>query len=178
MEFFDDGIGEDFTRNSLDRLPRSCLVETVEGNFEVLALANVTDALVAHLAQRAVDGLALRIEDRFLHGRANYTLRVDAGALSSFAMKTAAWFIISELLLILTIVLVFSHWQGNVNFSFSWPLSGSTLSITGGAQGGRVFLALASAILTVATFVAGLIRLFKRSVKVATTSASATTNAS
>lgn len=89
-------------------------------------------------------------------------------------MKTAAWFIISELLLILMIALVFSKWQGSVNFSFAWPLSGCTFNITGGAQGGRVLLAFASAILTIATFVAGVIRLIKGRATAAPSSASAT----
>ncbi len=77
-------------------------------------------------------------------------------------MKTAAWFIISELLLVLMIALVFSNWKGSVNFAFAWPLSGSTLNISGGAQGGRVLLAFACAILTIVAFFAGLIRLIKR----------------
>jgi hypothetical protein len=80
-------------------------------------------------------------------------------------MKTAAWFIVSELLLVLTIVLIFSNWQGSVNFTYAWPLSGSALSITGAEHGGRVLLAFCTAILTLATFVVGIIRLFKPSGK-------------
>ena len=76
-------------------------------------------------------------------------------------MKTAAWFIVSELLLVLTIVLIFSNWQGSVNLSFSSSLSGSAFTITGGAHGGRVLLAIASALLTVATFIVGLVRLVR-----------------
>jgi hypothetical protein len=89
-------------------------------------------------------------------------------------MKTAAWFIISELLLLLMIGLVFSNWHGSVNFAFAWPLSGCTLNITGGAQGGQVLLAFASAILTLATFITGLVRLVKGPSKARATSASAT----
>ncbi len=92
-------------------------------------------------------------------------------------MKTAAWFIISELLLVLMIGLVFSNWKGSVNFSFAWPLSGCTLNISGGAQGGRVLLALGSAVLTVATFIAGLIRLVKGRRQTAPSSTAASSGA-
>ena len=81
-------------------------------------------------------------------------------------MKRAAWFIVSELLLVLTIVLVFSNWKGTSGFSLAWPVSSSTVSINGSEQGGRVLLAFISAILTVVTFFLGLIRLFGREKKV------------
>ncbi len=89
-------------------------------------------------------------------------------------MKTAAWFIISELLLVLMIGLVFSNWHGSVNFAFAWPLTGCTLNITGAAQGGRVLLAFASGILAIAAFGAGLIRLIRRRAVTAPSSSSAT----
>ena len=77
-------------------------------------------------------------------------------------MKRAAWFIVSELLLVLTVVLVFSNWQGTSGFSLAWPVSASKVSINGAEQGGRVLLAFITAILTVLTFFLGLVRLFAR----------------
>ena len=92
-------------------------------------------------------------------------LRISRAGRYLVGMKRAAWFIVSELLLVLTIVLVFSNWNGTSGFSLSWPASSSTVSITGGEQGSRVLLAFISAILTVLTFVLGIIRLFQRDKK-------------
>lgn len=77
-------------------------------------------------------------------------------------MKRAAWFIVSELLMLLTIVLVFSNWHGNVGFNLGWPLNACSVTINGNAQGARILLAFLTALLTITTFLVALIRLFAR----------------
>ena len=77
-------------------------------------------------------------------------------------MKSAWWFAISELLLVLVLVLIFSGWQGNTSFALGWPASSCTINITGGTTGGRVLLAFVFLLLTVGTFVAGLARSIRR----------------
>jgi hypothetical protein len=76
-------------------------------------------------------------------------------------MRSAAWFIVSELLLVLVIVLVFSNWHGTAGFSLGWPMTSSSLTINGEAHGARILLAFVSAILTIATFILGLVKLFQ-----------------
>ncbi len=76
-------------------------------------------------------------------------------------MKTAWLLITSELLLLLTIVCVFSNWQGSVNLQAGDSVASFALSITGGAKGGWIVLAILCLMAALVTFVAGLVRTIK-----------------
>src|SRR5271157_1761083 len=65
--FLDDGVGEDLAGDAIDLGLRVFAADArVERDLEVLALAQIVDALVPHFLQRAVNGFALRVEDTFL----------------------------------------------------------------------------------------------------------------
>ena len=72
-ELFDDGVGEDFAGDALDFGGGGFFVGEggVEGEEEVLALADVGYAGVVHAAERLGDGLALGVEDGTLEGDIN-----------------------------------------------------------------------------------------------------------
>src|SRR5580658_6458329 len=64
---FDYRIGEHFPGNAFNLGLRLFAAQTaIEGKLEILALANIVHAFVAHFLQRALDSLALRIEDTLL----------------------------------------------------------------------------------------------------------------
>src|ERR1700740_2910165 len=66
-ELFDDGIGQNFARNAFDfglsLLPTQ---SSVERKFAVFSLADALEPFVAHFLERAVNRLALGIEDTLL----------------------------------------------------------------------------------------------------------------
>src|SRR5579864_3778527 len=65
--FFNHGIGEDLPRYAFHlRLRLGLAKVVVERELKVLALADITQALVAHLLQRALNGLALRVQNALL----------------------------------------------------------------------------------------------------------------
>jgi len=67
VEFLNDRVGEYFTGDTLDLSLRLVAGETaVERELEILALADVGDCGMAELFQRAVNGLALWVEDSLL----------------------------------------------------------------------------------------------------------------
>src|ERR1700756_4150246 len=73
--FLNHRVGQDFAGNAIDfRLSFVPGEGTVEFEFEVLALAHVCQTFVAHLFQRAFDGLALWIEDALLERNINVGL--------------------------------------------------------------------------------------------------------
>src|SRR5207248_7492319 len=49
-------------------------IASIQDDFEILPLAHVLHAFVTHLAERAVDGLALRIQHRLLERHVNVSL--------------------------------------------------------------------------------------------------------
>src|SRR5580700_3305425 len=80
---FDDRVGEDLAGDAVDLRFGFGLAEfAVERKLEIFALAHIPQSLVAHLLQRALDGLALWIQDTLLerhinvssHGCFNYTV--------------------------------------------------------------------------------------------------------
>lgn len=63
-KFFNHRVGEHLFGDALDFGLGGCFVEAaVEGDLKELALADAAHALVTHLFERAVNGLALRIKD-------------------------------------------------------------------------------------------------------------------
>src|SRR4051795_6855919 len=72
LEFLDHRIAEYFFRHALDFGLRSGLIESaIQRDLKVLALPDLAHALVTHLVERAMDGLALRIEDGLLQRDVN-----------------------------------------------------------------------------------------------------------
>jgi hypothetical protein len=63
-EFFDDGIGEDIFRDTLDLGFGFIAGHAVEIQDEEFSLADILDRGVALRGECALDGLALGIEDR------------------------------------------------------------------------------------------------------------------
>jgi hypothetical protein len=63
VEFFDDGIGEDFAGDLLDFLFGGVFGEAVEIEDEKFALADGFDFGVAEGREGVLNGLALRVED-------------------------------------------------------------------------------------------------------------------
>jgi hypothetical protein len=76
-------------------------------------------------------------------------------------MKNVTFLLVSEALLILFLVLLFSGWKGSVGFNAGWPLSQFSMTISGGASGAMVAGALLSLVLSSVTLVAGLIGMMK-----------------
>ena len=77
VELFDYRIGENFARHALHFGARRIAVEAaVERELKVLALANIGHSLVTHLGQCALNGLALRIKNAFLHRDVNVGFHV------------------------------------------------------------------------------------------------------
>ena len=65
-KFFDHRVGQDVARDPFNLgLGLGFAEAAVKREFEVFSLANVLQALVAHLFKRALDGLTLGIEDAF-----------------------------------------------------------------------------------------------------------------
>ena len=65
--FFDDGVGEDFFGDALDLGAGGFGGEAVsQRKREILALAHRRYLCESDLAQRVLDGLALRVQDRCL----------------------------------------------------------------------------------------------------------------
>ena len=65
-------VGEHFTSDALDFGLRLLTAESaVERKFEILSLTDFFEALVAHLLESTMDGLALRIEDAFFERNVN-----------------------------------------------------------------------------------------------------------
>ena len=63
-ELFDDGVGENLAGDAFDLGLGLGTIEAVfEGEEEVFALADVSDALVVHATERSGYGLALGVED-------------------------------------------------------------------------------------------------------------------
>src|SRR5262249_49398026 len=74
-ELLDHRVGEHFAGDALDLGLGGRLVHAaIQGELKELALANRAHALVAHLAERAMDGFALRIEDGGLEHDSNVSL--------------------------------------------------------------------------------------------------------
>src|SRR5258708_6827314 len=71
-EFLYDRIGQEFPGNPLDLgLSRRLVQCAIEREFKKLPLTDIAHSFVAALAQRSVDGLALRIKDRGLQHDSN-----------------------------------------------------------------------------------------------------------
>src|SRR5277367_3803608 len=71
-KLFDHRVGQHFAGNTLHFGLRFVAAESaIERQFEVLALANFFQTLVAHLLKRTVNGLALGIENAFLERNVN-----------------------------------------------------------------------------------------------------------
>src|SRR5258708_37168470 len=71
-EFLYDRIGQEFPGNPLDfGLCSGFVQRTIEREFKKLSLADVAYSFVTAFAQRAVDGLALRIKDGSLQHDSN-----------------------------------------------------------------------------------------------------------
>jgi hypothetical protein len=70
-------------------------------------------------------------------------------------MKSSVLLAVSDVLLVLVAVFLFSDWKGSVSFSFGSPVSGWTFNIMGGARGVWVLFALFSLLLAAVLFVAG-----------------------
>ena len=64
----DDWVDEDFAGDAVNLYGGLLLREVLQGEEEVLALANVLDALVFHATERVCDGLALGVEDGAFEG--------------------------------------------------------------------------------------------------------------
>src|ERR1700683_1247972 len=82
VKLFHDWVGENFSGDAFDlRLRLLAVQPPLQRKFEILALADLFQTLIAHLLERALDGFALRIENAFLqrdvnvgfHGSCNYT---------------------------------------------------------------------------------------------------------
>ena len=66
-EFLDDRIGQHFSSHARDfRFRLGAGESAVEREFEILSLAHFLEALVSHLLERTLDGLALRIQNALL----------------------------------------------------------------------------------------------------------------
>jgi len=64
-EFFDDRIGEHFTRDPLYfRMSGGCIERIGQTDYKILPLPHVLDSLILHLSKRAVNGLPLRVKNR------------------------------------------------------------------------------------------------------------------
>ena len=77
-------------------------------------------------------------------------------------MKASTFLLISEVLLILAIVLVFSGFHGSTGFNLGWPLSQFEFKIIGEAHGGAVALTFACLLVATVTFVAGVVAMLKK----------------
>ena len=92
-ELFDDRVGEDLAGDALDLgLGMGGITGegVVEGELEVLALADVGDAVVLHAAERAGDGLALSVEHGPLQRDVNMRLHSVIIDLEERAAATSA----------------------------------------------------------------------------------------
>src|SRR3954463_9796573 len=88
-ELFDDRFREHVARDALIFLLRCGLVEpAVQGELEILSLADVGDGGVSHLLERALDCLALGIE----HGLLQRNVDVGFHGSSSIIPASAAAF--------------------------------------------------------------------------------------
>src|SRR5205823_2778274 len=73
-ELFNHRISQHLAGNALHLRLGCGFIASVKYDFEILALPHILHAFVAHLAQRAVDSLALRIEHGFLERHVNVSL--------------------------------------------------------------------------------------------------------
>src|SRR5437762_2566656 len=99
LELLDHGVAENFFRHPFHFGLRGRLVKpAIQRDLEILALAHVAHAFVTHLVERAVDGLALRIEDSLLqrdvnvgfHGWIDYKSRAALWTSVSSVVRTTA----------------------------------------------------------------------------------------
>src|SRR5689334_18246077 len=78
-KFFDHRVGQYLPGDSLNFGLGPVPVKTAfEGQFEVFALPNLLQTLIAHLLQSALDGFALRIENALLEGNVDVGLHGEA----------------------------------------------------------------------------------------------------
>jgi len=71
-EFFNHGVGQHFTGDSLDFRRRLFAREpAVECQLKILSLANALQSLVSHLLECALDGFALWVENALLERNVN-----------------------------------------------------------------------------------------------------------
>src|SRR5205085_2510895 len=69
---FNDRVGQNLARNALDfRLSVGFGETAIQTDLEVLSLPNALQPLKAHFVQRALDSLALRIQDTFFERDVN-----------------------------------------------------------------------------------------------------------
>src|SRR4051794_7885495 len=66
------GIAEDFVAGFVDLLAREFLVRAGQLDFQILAYVDRADFLVAHMRQGVLDGLPLRVEDRFFRSNNDF----------------------------------------------------------------------------------------------------------
>src|SRR5216684_599709 len=79
-KLFNHWIGEHIAGNALDLGLRLFTTQAaIERQFEVLALADLLQAFIAHLLERTLDGLALGIEDAFLERDVNVGFHRNKG---------------------------------------------------------------------------------------------------
>lgn len=66
-KLFDHRIGEHVARDSLYLGMGGGSIDVVgQAKYEIFSLSHIFDSLIAHLVQRAVNGLTLRVENRLL----------------------------------------------------------------------------------------------------------------
>ena len=170
MKLFNHRIREDLARHALDLALGRRFVHSVEGDLEVLALPDIGDPLISHLAERTVNGLALGIENGLLERDVNvgfhrtqelYVAPRRTCAIFS-DMRTAVLLLVSEVLLILAIVLLCSALQGTVGLNGGWPLSQFVFTANAQSRGAPVACALVFLLAAAVTLVAGVIGIFKQ----------------
>src|SRR5947209_13793191 len=77
-KLLDHRIGEHVARNALYFALRLFTAQTaIESEFEIFSLADLFQTFIAHFLQRAVNGLALRIQDRFFERNVDVGFHVD-----------------------------------------------------------------------------------------------------